>query len=67
MPLRTKVFKKYSQMKLQMKREALAKLNRSQRARMRLGVLIRCFGTEQVLIQFGMVGGRGLEPRTSCL
>jgi hypothetical protein len=32
-PADAKVFKKYSQMKLQMKREALAKLNRQARLR----------------------------------
>jgi integrase len=75
-----KVFKKYSQMKLQMKREALAKLNRQANE----GGL--SFGTvedhrrvkwdtkameqrQTTLLESGriVVGGRGLEPRTSCL
>ena len=46
-----KVFKKYSQMKLQMKREALQKLNRQANER-RAGVLTRRGRTDGVLTQF---------------
>ena len=45
-----KVFKKYSRMKLQMKREALAKLNRRQRRADR--VLAQLAKTSRVLTQF---------------
>jgi hypothetical protein len=51
-----KVFKKYSQMKLQMKREALAKLNR-QPANWGPGetVLIRRRASDKILVRFWYV------------
>jgi hypothetical protein len=47
-----KVFKKYSQMKLQMKREALARLNRKANELQPDRVLIRSPSSDRVLIRF---------------
>jgi hypothetical protein len=66
-----KVFKKYSQMKLQMKREALAKLNRQANEAARVLAQSKANPSQvlaqskanpsQVLAQFGTVGQRNSE------
>jgi integrase len=68
-----KVFKKYSQMKRQMKREALTKLNRpANEGRLSFGTAQlnwKGFGLRTTLLKSTgvVVGAAGLEPATSCV